>query len=121
MSELLEIVGWAALLAGAVAYDRLGESDDEPERGSVEEAHEAYLAGEIDEEQLEERLSVAVDPDAQRIRDATERVDGVGPVTSAKLARDFPSVEAVKHASSDELEAVHGVGPSTARELRKQL
>ena len=49
----------------------------------VEQLQEEYARGEIDEEELERRLTFALDERAETVRREIEAVDGVGPGRSA--------------------------------------
>lgn len=52
----------------------------------VEAAQWAYSNGGIPLSELERRMDVALDPEAQQLRELVEDVQGVGPETSALLA-----------------------------------
>lgn len=110
------------VLAGGVIYAAKWWSDRRDHDGDpVEEIHRAYRDGEIDERELERRLALTLDPEAERIRETIEPINGVGPATSAAVAERFDSLEQLEVAEPDELEAVHGVGPSTAEAIRDRL
>jgi NAD-dependent DNA ligase len=99
----------------AVVDERLADRRDD--RDDVDEAHAAYVAGEIDERELEQRLEIAVDPEADRIRAAVEDVSGVGPARSAAIAREFETIGAVRDAGVDELADVPDVGRALAEAI----
>ena len=48
-------------------------------------------------------------------------IDGVGPATRRRLLRRFGSVENVRSASREEIEAVDGIGSKTAKTLAERL
>jgi ERCC4-type nuclease len=116
VAETISTLLLVALLAGAYAVDRY-----RTEPTPAEEAREAYRNDEITLEELERRLDVELDPEAERIRGVLERVNGVGPETSRTIAERFDSLEEVRRASQDELEAIHDVGPSTASAIKERL
>jgi excinuclease ABC subunit C len=61
----------------------------------------------------------------QTLRDSVETIlediPGIGPTTRERLLRRFGSVEGVRAASAEELQAVEGVGQETAATIRRQL
>jgi len=105
-----------ALAAGSVLYERL-QTDPDP----VEQAKQAYAAGDITRAELERRLELQLDERNARIRAAVEQVNGVGPATSAAIAREFASLGAVADADRDELAAVPGVGEQRADAIQQYL
>lgn len=96
-------------------HDRRDRRDD------VAEAQAAYVAGEIDERELEQRLEIAVDPEAERIRAAVENVSGVGSARSAALAHEFETIDAVRDADVDDLADVPDVGPALAEAIDERV
>jgi len=117
--ELLEagaVIVVAGLVLVSAAHEYLG---DEP--SDVDQAIQAYRDGYISETELEDRLELAMDPEAERIRVATEAINGIGPATSADLALAFDSLEELRRADHDELTDVHGIGPSTADAVNQNL
>lgn len=109
---LLLALGWLVFRV----RDWLEEDVDD-----VEEARRAYVADEIDEQELERRLALHLDERNERIREHVEHVNGVGPSTSAAVAVEFESVDRLRRASRDELESVAGVGPKTAEAIRDRF
>ncbi|WP_324664183.1 helix-hairpin-helix domain-containing protein [Haloarcula sediminis] len=83
----------------------------------VERLHELYKSDEIDEQELERRLSLEMDPRADQIREHVEQVAGVGPVTAREVALSFESVDDLRRAGVDELQSVPNVGPERAAEI----
>lgn len=97
---------------------RMGMGDDVDE---VEAAHRAYVSGEIDEEELERRLALAVDPRASVVVEAVVGAEGVGPVLAARVAERYGSAEDVAAADVDELAEVHNVGEVKATAIKEHL
>lgn len=113
------IAGTVLVLVGVVAALvwnwRREEVDD------VEAARRAYADGEIPLAEMERRIDVALDPRAQRLRALVEDVQGVGPETSAAIAGEFGTVEALEGASMADLQEIYGVGPNTAGAIRRRF
>lgn len=110
-----------AIWAASEIYGRVSD-DDRGGRDDLADAHRAYVEGEIDEAELEARVELALDPRADELRETVEQVNGIGPSTSAAIARRFESVEQVREASPDELaEQVNGVGPDRAEAICERL
>jgi len=109
---------FAAILIGATGYRSLIEATSESE---VEATQRLYAQGEITLDELNRRLDVLLDPEAERIREAVEEVRGVGPETSAAIATEFGTLQAVRMSTPERLQEVHGVGPSTASALAEHL
>jgi NAD-dependent DNA ligase len=117
--ELLQ-AGAVLVVAGLVLVSAVREyAGDEPT--DVEQAIAAYRDGYINEAELDDRLELAMDPEAERIRVATEAINGIGPATSADLALAFDSLEELRRADHDDLTDVHGIGPSTAEAVNQHL
>lgn len=87
----------------------------------VDSIHQAYREGRIDEAELEQRLELTLDDRNERIRETVEQVNGVGRATSAALAHEFESVEALREADAERLQEVNGVGPKTAAAICDRL
>jgi DNA ligase (NAD+) len=116
VAESLSALLLVAVLGGAYAVDRLSEEPSDAER-----ARRAYEEGRINEDELERRLDVALDPEVDRIREALEPINGVGPATSLTIAQEVDSLEALERATAEDLEEIHGVGPSTASAIKERL
>jgi len=116
MSADLWLLGvvWAVIL-GLDLVERVAGDSSRNARDEPEAARDAYVRGEIDEIELERRLELALDPRAEEIRETVERVDGIGPATSASIAMHFESVDDLRDADREDLESIHGVGPATSR------
>jgi hypothetical protein len=71
-----------AIWLASEIYDRVRDESDD---GDLAEAHRQYVAGEIDEQELEARIELAVDPRADELRSAVEQVNGVGPDRAAAI------------------------------------
>lgn len=93
----------------------------DPEPSPIDEAHQAYYEGQIDEDELERRLEILVDDRAQTIRDMADDTDGVGEELSRDLAREFETVEDLVGADVDDLQEIDGIGEKKAKKLREQL
>jgi ERCC4-type nuclease len=92
-----------------------------PEPGTVEHVDQLYREGEISFEEQERRKAVIQDPRADRIREETERVSGIGEKTSWDLAAEFESVDDLANADREDLEAVPNVGPERAAALEERF
>lgn len=106
--EMLFFVALVAVMVASYARDWLS-SDPDP----LEQARAAYAAGEIDHAEYERRLEFYLDDRNDRIRAVVEDVNGVGETTSKALAREFNSLEELRGADREDLEAVYGVGEET--------
>lgn len=116
------IVAVGVIYAAARAKEWLDDrGGDDQEASGVEAIRAAYVEGEIGVDEMERRLSFALDERAQEIRERVERVNGVGPETSAAIAERFDSWHELERADRDDLERVHGVGPTTAEEIDRTL
>lgn len=108
------------LLLGATAYrtvrDRLA-----PDLGTSEHARHLYTTGEIDLDELERRLDVLEDPEADRIRSACERVPGISEDTSFAIAAEFDTLDELRDASRGRLEQIPNVGEERAQALQDHL
>jgi ribosomal protein S13 len=107
-----------AVVIGATGYGGLIEATGESE---VEATQRLYAEGEITLDELNRRLDLLLDDEADRIRQAVEEVRGVGPETSAAIAYDFGTLQAVRMSTPERLQEVHGVGPSTAEAIAEHL
>jgi ParB-like chromosome segregation protein Spo0J len=73
-------------------------------------------------ESIEEaRYRLGLRTDADRIADATERVDGIGDATAERLADEFGDMDGVREASFRELKRVDGIGDGLASRLREKF
>lgn len=118
---LVETMLAGVILVGAVVAAMFGAARAGDGPTDVERAVQAYRDGYIGEHELEARLELAMDPEAERIRVATEAINGIGPATSADLALAFDSLEELRAADHDDLTDVHGIGPSTAEAVNQHL
>lgn len=91
--------------------------DSNPGEDTVETAREAYVNGDIPLSEFERRAALALDEDAQQIRNTVEQVNGIGPDTSAAIAAEFDSLEELRTASTERLEGVAGVGEKRAEDV----
>jgi ERCC4-type nuclease len=80
-----------------------------------------YAAGEIDLDEFERRVELAMDSRACVIRDDIEQVDDIGPERSALIADRFDSLEDLRRADEKELIEIHGVGSSTAAKIQSHF
>ena len=119
MNEVLG-AGVALVVCGTIVAEAVRRWR-EPEPGTVEYVHHLYRTDAIDEREMERRLAVVVDPEAERIREATERVSGIAEKTSWSIASRFDTLDDVREADLDELQAVPNVGDKRAQNLRDEL
>jgi ERCC4-type nuclease len=103
------------LVTSDVVRDRLGG----PEAGTPDAIRQQYERGAIDERELERRLDVAMDPEADRIREVAERVNGIGADTSWAVAAEFDSLQDLREASREELAEIPNVGEQRAAALEE--
>jgi DNA integrity scanning protein DisA with diadenylate cyclase activity len=115
----LMIAAAAVIYAIGSAKEWWDDRGADQERSDVDAIHDAYVTGEIDVDEMERRLDLALDKRAQQLRDRVERVNGVGLETSAAIAERFDSWRDVVDADRDELEDVHGIGPSTSKAIQE--
>lgn len=119
--DALALLGIGAFYAVSELYDRLTDDDTGPV-DDAEAARHAYVTGEIDEGEMERRLALALDEDRQELRRRVEDIPGVGPDTSAALAREFHSVDDLATTDTEEIaDRVHGVGESTAEAVHEVI
>jgi len=109
-----------ALVGAAMAY-RAYQDRLTPAEGTSEHARHLYATGDIDLAELERRLAVLEDPEADRIRAACERVSGIGEDTSFAIAAEFDTVDALRQADRERLERIPNVGPERAAALQEHL
>ena len=113
--------GWAADALGPWAERARSRFREWREPTVVEKIHEEYATGEIGEAEMERRLSRALDPSEERIREAIRPIEGVGETRAGEIAAAFGSLEAVRRASVDELADVEHVGEKIAEKVRDGL
>lgn len=92
-----------------------------PDEGTSEWVRHLYVTDQIDEREMERRLDVLEDPEADRIRKSVERVSGIGESRSWAIAARFRSLDEVRAASVDELTAVPDIGEYRAQALKEEL
>lgn len=108
-------------VAGAVSAYRKVQDWRTPDEGTTEWVHHLYTTDQIDEPEMERRLDVVEDPEADRIRQAAERVSGIGDATSWQIAERFTTLDSVREASLEELTDVPNVGEQRAKALKENL
>ena len=118
------MVGAALVILFGNAYETVAERfgdwwHDEPETTAVDEVHQRYLDGDIDEGELENRLEILVDDRARTIRDLAGDEHGIGDEISRKVAREFDTVGEFIAADVEDLEAIDDVGSERAETLAK--
>jgi ERCC4-type nuclease len=118
---LLDVVGVLVLILVAVTYAHDYFSEDKHGEYSPEAAKNAYVDGEISLAEMERRLDLALDEQAAEVRESVERVNGIGPDTSAAIAAEFSSLSELQEASRDELEEINGIGGSRADAVLEYL
>jgi hypothetical protein len=105
----------AALVLAGVTSSRFLDGEG---RSELDVATDLYVEGEISLAEFDRRAELILDDRAAEIRESVEQVSGVGPATSASIAIEYESLDAVEVAPAEELEQIHGVGPSTAGAIR---
>jgi hypothetical protein len=118
------MVGAALVILFGNAYESVVERvedwwHDEPETTAVDEVHQRYLDGDIDEDELEERLEILVDDRARTIRDLADDEHGIGTEISRKVAREFDTVGEFVAADVEDLKAIDDVGEERAERLAR--
>jgi ribosomal protein S13 len=96
-------------------------SPDKPDENTVEAVRKAYVAGESDEAELERRVETLIDSETERIRAAVTPVQGIGPELSVAVARELDSLEELRSADREGLEAVDEVGQSGQTRFKSGL
>ncbi len=109
---MLVVLGW---LADVVDDWRT------PDEETIEYVDHLYATGQIDEREMERRKAVLLDPAADEIRTAVERISGIGEATSWDIAARFDTIDDVREADREELQQVANVGPQRARTLSEEL
>lgn len=102
-------------LVDALEGDDPADHSDEPV--GARDARAAYVAGDIDESELEDRLERAFDPNVQAIRQRYASINGVGPKTCHALADVFGTLESIEQADPNDLEQINGIGPDRAAKI----
>jgi endonuclease III-like uncharacterized protein len=113
------VLGLLFIWAAAHTYSRFVDDGDDTDR--VAELREEYVAGDLTLEEFEDRVALELDDRAQETRQRLERIDGIGPDTSATIARRFRTLDELRDATREEIEDVHGVGPSTSKAVKRAL
>lgn len=109
-------VGYGLLRGAGAARDRWEQwRADDPD--PLEQVHEAYETGEIDEQELDRQLDLLMDESNQRIREAVEQVEGVGETRAKEIAVSFRSLGHLARADRERLEQVPDVGETTAERV----
>lgn len=109
-----------AFFAGLAVFAHHGHRRGD-DRNSVADLQAQYADGEIDLETFEQEVELVLDERADRIRTAVENVGGIGPATSANVALSFRSIDEVRNASPERLEAVNGIGEQRAEAIAERL
>nr|WP_240148875.1 helix-hairpin-helix domain-containing protein [Halorubellus sp. JP-L1] len=91
------------------------------ETDPVDDLRDQYVAGDLTPEEFEDRVALELDDRAQETRQRLECIDGIGPDTSAIIARRFRTLDELREASREEIKDVHGIGPSTSKAIRQSL
>jgi uncharacterized Ntn-hydrolase superfamily protein len=114
------VVAVAALWFGAHAYEHL-DARLRVEPDPVDDLRDRYVAGDLTLEEFEDRVALELDDRAQETRQRLERIDGIGPETSATIARQYRTLDELRDANHEEIEDVHGIGPSTSKAVKREL
>lgn len=104
-------------VVGSAAIPKVVTGDATP----TERETQRYAEGEISLEELERRLEVLEDPEADRIRESVERVSGIGEATSWTIAERYRSLEELRRADVEDLEEISNVGEQRAKALKERL
>jgi predicted flap endonuclease-1-like 5' DNA nuclease len=115
------LAGIGALWVGSQVYERMAHAVESNEIDAVEDLKRDYEEGRITLAEFEDRVELYLDDRAQETRQRLERIDGIGPDTSATIARQYRTLDELRDATRDDLEAIHGVGPSTSRAINREL
>lgn len=119
---LVDLVSVLVVVAGGLAAAVEWWRDRRtPNPGTVAHAQHLYATGDIDHAELERRLDVLADPEARRIRQASERVNGIGEATSWALAAEFDSLAELRDADRERLESVVNVGEQRADAIQDEV
>ncbi len=111
---------WLGIAVVAYATsDGLDLSDDG--RTELEEAKALYRHGDLTLEEFEARADLLLDERKQQVRTLSETVNGVGPATSADLAREFDSPDDLRRATPSDIEEIHGIGTETAERIASRV
>ena len=113
------LVGIGILWLAVEAEDRITLDDDDTD--PVEELKRDYEEGRITLAEFEDRVELHLDDRAQETRQRLERIDGIGPETSATIARRFRMLDELREESREEIEDIHGIGPSTSEAVTQEL
>ncbi len=87
----------------------------------MEQLKTEYETTDMDHAEFSRRVDDLLDPGEQDIRERVEEVGGVGPAVAGEVAEHFETVEHVRQASPDELQAVPHVGPDRAESIRRHF
>lgn len=93
----------------------------DPGLSDLERAQRLYQTGDITLDEFERRAELLLDERKQRLRGLAEEINGVGPATSADLAREFDSPDDLRRATPEDLKQISGIGPATAEKIGTQL
>jgi len=117
---------WLLIVAfskARVLAPKLREFLESPDRelDPIDEVHRQYIDGKVNESELKEQLEILVDNRARTIRDMTDNADGIGSELSAKLAKEYDTVNELKDAELTEFDDIDGIGEERARSLSREL
>ena len=118
------MVGAALVILFGNAYETVAARvedwrQNDPEQTAIDEVHQLYLDGDIDEDELEDRLEILVDDRARMIRDLADDEHGIGEEISRKVAREFDTVGEYVAADIEDLKAIDDVGEERAERLAR--
>lgn len=113
----MQLLGLLLLLGLDGLYTSRSASDESLE---VDHARSLFLQGEIGLEEFESRLDQLLDRERQEVRRRVERINGIGPDRSSRIASEF-TVGDLRVADVDELTSMHGIGESTAIEILREF
>ena len=116
--SVVVVAGVAVVYAVDYVRNRL---DDEPPAETTAHAEWLYATDQISHTELERRVDVYEDPEADRIRSAVERISGIDTKTSFEIAARYDTLDDLQNADRTDLETIPNVGPKRAAAIRERF
>jgi len=116
--SVVVVAGVAVVYAAEYARDYL---NDEPPEGTTAHAEWLYATDQISHAELERQVDVYEDPEADRIRSAVERINGIDTKTSFEIAARYDTLDDLQNADRTDLETIPNVGPKRAAAIRERF
>ena len=108
------------VVVAVLVYERV--QPDEPDPTTLDGLADLYAAGELSQAAYNRRRSVLLyDEEGIGPFSWLQEIDGVGPELAFAIAAEFETMNELRDAGRDDLEAVHGVGESTASAIQRRL